>query len=99
LSGHTHEQRFSSIPIQSSSGTASLIEELTCGSTTQHDQVPYNWRSWFGNRPARQWPANTLLVHRLVGAAGATTWDTEAFVRLSGAFQSMGVSGKHRIRV
>jgi hypothetical protein len=99
LSGHTHEQLFSTLPIQSSSGTVSSIEELTCGSTTQHDQVPYDWRSWIGNRPARQWPANSLLVHRVIGAPGATTWDTEAFVRLNGAFQSLGVSGKHRIRV
>jgi hypothetical protein len=99
LSGHTHEQLFSKIRIQSSGGAASLIEELTCGSTTQHDQVPYNWRSLLGNRPARAWPANTLMVHKLVGVAGATMWDTEAFVRLNGSFQSMGVSGKNLIRV
>jgi DNA repair exonuclease SbcCD nuclease subunit len=99
LSGHTHEQLFSKIPIQSSSGAASVIEELTCGSTTQHDQVPYNWRSLLGNRPARAWPANTLLVHTLVGVPGATVWQTEAFVRLSGLFQSMGVLGKNEIPV
>ncbi len=99
LSGHTHAQLFSKIPIQSSSGTVSLIEELTCGSTTQHDQVPYNWRSWLGNRPARHWPTNTLLVHKLLGTEGQTMWDTEAFVRLNGAFQSLGVPGRNFIRV
>jgi Calcineurin-like phosphoesterase len=97
LSGHTHEQLFCTLPVTASNGTISTLEELTCGSTTQHDQVPYNWRSLVGNLPTRQWPANTLMVHRIMGSPGATTWETQAYVRTSGAFRSLGVFGERLI--
>jgi hypothetical protein len=99
LSGHTHEQLFSTMPVTASGGATTNIEELTCGSTTQHDQVPYNWRSVVGKLPTRSWPPNTLLVHRIMGLPGATTWETEAYVRVNGKFGSLGVFGERLIRL
>jgi DNA repair exonuclease SbcCD nuclease subunit len=97
LSGHTHEHLFSPFGVTASDGTPAQVEELTCGSTTQHDQVPYSWRSFMGKLPTRAWPANTLLVHRIIGTPGATTWETEAWVRTSGGFRSLGAHGQRRI--
>jgi hypothetical protein len=96
LSGHTHHRMFSSLPVSGRNGS-SHVEELTCGSTTQHDQVPYSWRNLIGKLPSRRWPDNTLIVHRLYGTPGATRWEAQAYVRTTRGFQSMGVSGAYTI--
>ena len=96
LSGHTHEQLFTTIPVTGRSGTCN-VWELTCGSTTQHDQVPYNWRTIVGTLPTRNWRENTLMVHRLFATPGATTWKTQAYVRTAKGFGTLGVSGERVI--
>jgi hypothetical protein len=98
LSGHTHEQLFSTIPVAGRGGNG-IVEELTCGSTTQHDQVSYSWRTLVGKLPKRQWPANKLMVHRLIGTPGATTWETQAFVRTANGFGTLGVLGQRSIKL
>jgi hypothetical protein len=99
LSGHTHDQTFNKIPITASNGTRADVEELTCGTTTQHDQVPYNWRSIFGNYPTRQWPENTLFVHRIMAAPGATFWVTQAYGRSPSGFGTLGTKFSRSIKL
>jgi hypothetical protein len=98
LSGHTHRRLFTTLTVTRPQGTFT-VEELTCGSTTQHDQVPYNWRSVLGNLPARGWRSNTLMVHRLLAIPGKTLWETQAYVRTPQGFKSVGVSGEFAIPV
>jgi hypothetical protein len=97
LSGHTHAEEFNKIPITASNGSAADIVELTCGTTTQHDQVPYNWRNIFGSYPTRNWPENTLFVHRILGTPGATTWECQAYGRGPSGFCDLGIKHKRKI--
>jgi Calcineurin-like phosphoesterase len=98
LTGHTHRplvQQF--IP---QVHRAYPVLECRCGTTTQQDQVPYQWRNLFGNLPARQWPENTLLVHRLEDDNGTTRWSVETFVRTrSQGFVTVGPRGQAQIIV
>jgi 3',5'-cyclic AMP phosphodiesterase CpdA len=95
LTGHTHKPLHRRFVI-----TAGDILECRCGTTTQHDQIPYLWRTLFGTFPRRWWSENTLLVHRLYDEGGSTRWYVETFVRTKAkGFDTIGVSGKDDILV
>lgn len=85
LSGHTHLFRLPP-------GAAGVpFHEIRCGSTTQHDVVPYNWVTITGKQPTRNWQRNTLLVHQLHGTPGQTTWTVQAYGRFTNAgFMPLG---------
>jgi hypothetical protein len=88
LTGHTH-----AFSLPAKAGTSGQpFEELRCGSTTQHDQVPYNWVTLTGKAPTRtDWKQNTLLVHRIYEYPALMTWETQAYGRFDGAgFRSLG---------
>jgi hypothetical protein len=98
LTGHTHLpliQRF--VPQVE---RAQTVLECRCGTSTQHDQVSYQWRTLFGAFPTRRWPANTLLVHRLHDENGTTWWSVETFLRTrSQGFVTLGPTGQDRMSV
>ena len=79
LSGHMHWVLLKEFvpPV----AQANRLLECRCGTTTQNDQVPYEWRTLFGGFPRRRWDENTLLVHRLYDKNGTTHWCVESFVR------------------
>ena len=86
LTGHMHLFSVPTVGVPNSQP----FEEFRCGSSTQHDSVPYNWRNWGWNHPNRKFPQNTVLVHRVIGGPGVTTWETETFGRFSKGFKSLG---------
>lgn len=88
LSGHMH---MFLVPKHGSPAPHGF-EEFRCGSTTQHDIVPYNWTTLLGNRrPKKNWLPNALTVHKLDTAPGLSTWESETFVRIPHAgFKSHG---------
>jgi hypothetical protein len=89
LTGHTHERLFTNSSV-SGRGRARTVQELTCGTTTQHDQVPYGWRSAFGRFPQRNWPPNMLLMHQLFAKPdGGTGWEARPYVRIQGGFKAL----------
>lgn len=97
LTGHTHHalvQKFIP-PVRG----AQPILEGRCGTTTQNDQVAYNWRTLFGTLPWRKWPRNALLVHRLYEEAGRTIWEAETFGRMRKGFVSRGQLGMDELDV
>lgn len=95
LTGHTHQPLLRRFTI-----SGDMLLECRCGTTTQHDQIPYLWRTLFGRFPRRWWPANTLLVHRLYDEGGSTQWYVETFVRTrKKGFDTAGVPGKDNILV
>lgn len=55
--------------------SGSLLE-ARCGSTTQLDSIPHNWKK--RHRPPEK---NVLLVHRIVEERGMLLWEVERFVR------------------
>ena len=75
---------------------AAEILEYRSGTTTQIDQVPDGWWhriKWFSKR---NWPANTLIVHRLLDDNGTTKWNAEVFSRQEGGgFVTTGAQGQH----
>jgi hypothetical protein len=77
LSGHTHGVKM--LPI--TAGGLPDAHELCCGTTTQLDHVPYDWATLMGNVPKRQWPTNTLLVHRLWDRHGVLEWEAQPWFR------------------
>src|SRR5207302_3824112 len=59
LTGHTHEPLANNFTVPIAGATSIL--ECRCGTTSQHDHVPYAWRGLLGNFPSRNWPMNSLL--------------------------------------
>lgn len=95
LTGHTHQTRHQGFTI-----STNMLLECRCGTTTQHDQVPFLWRTLLGSFPKRSWPENTLLVHRLYDEGFSTRWYVETFVRTkTKGFDTIGVPGKDDILV
>jgi hypothetical protein len=98
LTGHTHESVLLDFLPDTESGPSVL--ECRCGTTTQHDEVPYDWLTAFKKFPRRQWPQNCLLVHRLIGREGSTMWDVETFARTRDkGFRSIGFVGQRNLVV
>jgi hypothetical protein len=95
LTGHTHDALLQAFQV----GAATVLE-CRCGTTAQHDQVPYAWISFPGGFPVRSWPQNSLMVHRIDEEMGRTVWSTEIFARTQDrGFQSIGYSGKKSIPI
>lgn len=88
LTGHTHVFQ---VPKQPGKYGHSF-EEIRCGSTTQHDRVPYNWVTITGQPVEdRDWQQNTLLVHRIYQQPDLMTWETRAYGRFDdGGFDWLG---------
>src|SRR5205807_4027 len=78
----------------------SFQNQLAALTTSQHDHVPYAWRGLLGNFPSRNWPMNSLLLHRIYGDPGQTVWAVETFLRTKQyGFQSLGAPGMRSIQV
>ena len=91
MTGHTHRPLLQSFTV----GTAkSVVWELRCGTTTQHDVTPYKWVTLLGRFPSRsKWPQNTLVLHKLYVDPGQTTWEAQVYERVKGKFRPCGHSG------
>ncbi|WP_197455477.1 metallophosphoesterase family protein [Stieleria neptunia] len=58
------------------------VLETRCGTTTQADRVPLEWKSIRGKFPKRAFPKNTLLLHRLFAdSRGQVFWSVEVIER------------------
>lgn len=91
LTGHTHTPNFRTM-------TRGRFRsyELCCGTTTQLDYIPYEWKTAMGTLPVdRKWPSNTLLLHEIVADAGELTWETQMYHRtMSNGFVPIGAPRK-----
>lgn len=70
------------------------FEEFRCGSSTQHDTVPPNWKTLGGSFPNRKWAQNSVLVHRIFADPGVTTWEAEVYERFPKGYASLGAPQK-----
>lgn len=89
LTGHTHAPLLTKTSM-SGGGNSRAVRELRCGTSTQHQVVPLNWRRAFGGLPRKRWPKNTLLVHDIYGGPTYLRWCTQGFVREVGGFKNGG---------
>lgn len=80
LTGHTHEPLLKSF-IAKHDGESQDVLECRCGTTTQVDDVPLDWRKLVGSFPRRTWPANSLLLHRLYREGDRVRWEAQTIVR------------------
>ena len=98
LTGHTHEADLRTF-VPNVPGAQPVLE-CRCGTTTQVDHVPYSWRNLINGFPARRWPANTLLVHRLRDQGGLVRWEVQTYTRLNRrGFVSLGQVARSQIIV
>jgi 3',5'-cyclic AMP phosphodiesterase CpdA len=99
LTGHTHVPLAQYFVPQNVAHPRTVLEGRS-GTTTQNDQVPYNWRTMFGLFPSRTWPKNSLLVHRIYhDDAEGTVWQAETFTRTKKGFVSIGLTGMEELGV
>ena len=86
LSGHVHTPLVEKFTIAKD---GQHIYECRCGTTTQIDKMNLNSQSIWGGFPARpNWPANTLLVHRLFQSDhGRLDWQVKTYKRMRSAFR------------
>jgi hypothetical protein len=92
LTGHTHDAKGQMTEYRNS-GSAWILLEARCGTTTQRDQMPVGWKPRF---PALS--PNTLLVHRIKeNAAKEIVWTTTLYERTSKGFGDRGRLGETRV--
>jgi hypothetical protein len=92
LTGHSHEPMLEWFKVPSLHVS---YPELRTGTTTQLDTVPTHWRNLLRKVPQRDWPQNSLLVHRIYDdGANGTWWHAQIFRREEDlGFQPMSVNG------
>ena len=89
LTGHSHAPLLHPFTVATSNGSVD-VQELRAGTTTQHDHVPLNWLNLLGQVPKRNWPQNSLLLHRVFEQGDATVWEVAVYVRsLQNGFEPM----------
>ncbi len=86
LCGHTHVPYVGSNSVTHQGSTIEFLE-ARCGSTTQWDIIPYNWKTLWGTRPKRNLQANTLIVHRLREENREIKWRAETYQRKPHGFE------------
>lgn len=77
LCGHSHETLLQRFEAKSRVG-ACYVHELRAASASQHDVVPYMWKTLLRNRPIKKkWNPNAVLVHRIYQKTAAA-WNGKA---------------------
>jgi 3',5'-cyclic AMP phosphodiesterase CpdA len=96
LTGHVHIPLLAAFNVPSKASKPFRVYECRCGTTTQADSITYDSKSLFGGFPLRpDWPANTLLVHRITtDISGTPVWRVQVFVRMRRGFTP--ISGSSR---
>ena len=82
LTGHIHIPIGRITPVTFDGRNWNVLE-ARCGTTTQTDQVPINWR---GEVPPDRFPRNSLLVHRLVDYGDRIDWEVDLYWRRETGF-------------
>jgi 3',5'-cyclic AMP phosphodiesterase CpdA len=89
LSGHTHGAKMLPISLLGRPDA----HELCCGTTTQLDNIPFEWSNLMGKVPNRKWPENTLLVHQLRVDGADLKWEAQPWFRdVQNGFQAANYS-------
>lgn len=97
LTGHMH------IPLikefASSPAADFPVLEARCGTTTQLDTIPLDWRTVFHTRPTRKLKKNTLIVHRIIDSGESLAWHSTGYVRKRMGFSPIGKPADHAMVV
>lgn len=86
LTGHIHGARGHVTRVQDRDTKWDLLE-ARCGTTTQLDRVPADWKAR-GTWNSDRLPLNSLIVHRVIQYGLEIQWEVEFFERLHDGFRS-----------
>jgi 3',5'-cyclic AMP phosphodiesterase CpdA len=102
LTGHVHTPLVRHFTVSSapSPQSAMRVWECRCGTTTQIDKISYAAKSFLSGFPSRKnWPSNSLLVHRVHEDGAGIRWNVETYVRSRSGFVSAGARECKTIRL
>jgi hypothetical protein len=91
LSGHLHRAKLTKSAVRNANWQAEVME-ARCGTTTQREVPPYEWKTFLGKRPSRpgRWP-NSLILHRVEGREDGIYWIAEVYQQAVAGFEKAGL--------